>query len=100
MLCAARGRGDKTEGLPQLELEGLADPDARELLASAVPGLMDERVASRLVAETHGNPLALLELPRGMTPSELAGAFGVPGALSLQGRIEESFKHRLALLPP
>jgi DNA-binding CsgD family transcriptional regulator len=100
MLFATRERWDMTEGLPQLELEGLADPDARELLASAVPGLMDERVASRLVAETQGNPLALLELPRGMTPSELAGGFGVPGALSLQGRIEESFKHRLALLPP
>ena len=100
MLFAARERWQMTEGLPDMGLKGLADPDARELLASAVPGLIDERVASRLVAETQGNPLALLELPRGMTASELAGGFGPSGALSLQGRIEESFRHRLALLPP
>ena len=93
-------RGPATLRLPELALKGLADADARELLASAVPGPMDERVASRLVAEAQGNPLALLELPRGMTTSELAGGFGVPGALSLQGKIEESFRHRLALLPP
>ena len=93
-------KGEATRRLPELVLEGLADADARELLASAVPGPMDERVVSRLVAETQGNPLALLELPRGMTASELAGGFGVAGTLSLQGRIEESFRHRFELLPP
>jgi DNA-binding CsgD family transcriptional regulator len=91
--------GEATRRLPELKLEGLPDADARQLLATAVPGPMDERVASRLVAETRGNPLALLELPRGMTASELAGGFGLPGASSLQGRIEESFTHRLELLP-
>jgi len=98
MLFATRGVA--TLRLPELVLEGLADADARGLLASAVPGPMDDRVVSRLVAETRGNPLALLELPRGMTASELAGGFGVQGTLSLQGRIEESFRHRLERLPP
>ena len=99
MLFATRGRQQVTAGLPELVLDGLADADARELLASVVPGRLDERVAAQLVAETHGNPLALLELPRGLAGSELAGGFGLPGALSVQGRIEESFRQRLALTP-
>src|ERR1700733_11054180 len=53
----------------------------------------------RLVAETHGNPLALLELPRGLTPAQLAGGFGLPNAVPLSGRIEDSFKRRFAGLP-
>ena len=99
MLFATRGRWEVTAGLPELPLEGLADADARDLLASVVPGRLDERVAAQLVAETKGNPLALLELPGGLAASELAGGFGLPRALSLQGKIEESFRQRLELLP-
>ena len=81
-------------------VRGLADGDARALLESAVTGPLDERVRDRIVAETRGNPLALLELARGLTPEELAGGFGLPDALALPGRIEESFRRRLAPLPP
>ena len=63
-------------------------------------GPIDVRVRDRIVAETRGNPLALLELPRGRTPAELAGGFGLNGAPALSGRIEESFQERLAELPP
>jgi DNA-binding CsgD family transcriptional regulator len=99
MLFATRGRWEVTARLPELALEGLADADARELLASVVAGPLDERVAAQLVAETQGNPLALLELPRGLAASELAGGFGVPGASSLHARIEGSFRQRLELMP-
>ena len=87
------------EGLPELAVSGLDDPDARKLLAEAVTSPIDERVRDRIVAETHGNPLALLELPRGLTVTQLAGGFGMPSAQALSGRIEESFEQRLRALP-
>jgi DNA-binding CsgD family transcriptional regulator/tetratricopeptide (TPR) repeat protein len=90
--------GDLT-GLPELTLEGLSDADARVLLASVIPGRLDERVRDRIIAESDGNPLALLELPRGVTMAELAGGFGVAGQLALAGRIEQSFLRRIARLP-
>jgi DNA-binding CsgD family transcriptional regulator len=99
MLFAARERSDEFAGLPELVVEGLGDDDARALLASVIPGRLDERVADALLAETGGNPLALLELPRGFTSAQLAGGFGLPGALWLEGRIEESFVARLEALP-
>jgi DNA-binding CsgD family transcriptional regulator len=83
----------------QLRVEGLADADARTLLASALHGPIDERVRERILAETRGNPLALLELPRGMTPAELAGGFALPEAIPLAGRIEQGFMRRLESLP-
>jgi DNA-binding CsgD family transcriptional regulator len=86
-------------GLPELVVGGLGDGDARALLGSVITGPLDERVRDRIVAETGGNPLALLELPRGLTPAELAGGFGLPDARPLSGRIEESFRRRLAELP-
>ena len=64
-----------------------------------IPGLLDERVRDRIVAETRGNPLALLELPRGLSAAQLAGGFGLPDVLPLTGRIEESFLRRLESLP-
>jgi DNA-binding CsgD family transcriptional regulator len=90
---------DEFAGLPELLLEGLSDTDARELLASGIRGPLDRRVRDRIVAETRGNPLALLELPRGLTLAELAGGFGLPGGLPLSGRIEESFRQRIQRLP-
>jgi DNA-binding CsgD family transcriptional regulator len=85
--------------LPELTVDGLRDGDARALLDSAIRAPLDEGVRDRIVAETRGNPLALLELPRGLTAAELAGGFGLPDALALPGRIEDSFLRRLAPLP-
>jgi DNA-binding CsgD family transcriptional regulator len=87
------------DGLPELVLEGLGDQDARGLLTSGMPGGLDERVRDRIVAETRGNPLALLELPRGFTATELAGGFGVMTAHALPRRIEESYLRRFEALP-
>jgi DNA-binding CsgD family transcriptional regulator len=86
-------------GLPELVVQGLGEADARALLDSTVPGRLDERVRDRIVAETRGNPLALLELPRGLTGAELAGGFGRPDAQPLASRIEQSFLRRIELLP-
>jgi hypothetical protein len=88
------------EGLPEVVVSGLDDPDARELLAGVVTGPLDARVLDRIVAETRGNPLALLELPSGRTPAELAGGFGLSDGPALSGRIEQGFRERLAPLPP
>ncbi|MCO1659929.1 helix-turn-helix transcriptional regulator [Pseudonocardia humida] len=90
---------DQLVGLPELVITGLRDEDARALLESAVPGRLDERVRDRIVAETRGNPLALLELPRGRTAAELAGGFVRPDARPLAGRIEQSFLRRIGTLP-
>ncbi len=86
-------------GLPELRIGGLDDEDARALLARVIPGRLDERVRERIVAETGGNPLALLELPRGMTAAELAGGFALPDAAGLPGRIENHYLRRVAALP-
>jgi DNA-binding CsgD family transcriptional regulator len=99
LVAATRQRVGKYGRLPDVVVGGLGDADARALLASAIPGRLDERVAEQLLAEAHGNPLALLELPRGLSPAQLAGGFGLPGALSLAGKIEETFINRLEALP-
>src|SRR5580704_15733278 len=99
LVFAARVAGAELAGLPELVVEGLAEGDARALLDAALTGPVDERVRDLIVAETRGNPLALLELPRGLAPAELAGGFGLPGAVSLPGRIEESFRRQLDDLP-
>jgi len=101
LIFAAREPRDDQElaGMPGLTVTGLGDADARTLLASAVGGRLDARVADLIVAETRGNPLALLELPRGLAPAELAGGFGLPGAAPLAGRIEDSFACQLDALP-
>jgi DNA-binding CsgD family transcriptional regulator len=102
MVFAVREPSDELEvdGLPELVLKGLAAGDARALLKAAVPGGLDERVLERLVDETRGNPLALLELPRGLTPAELAGGFGLPDAHGISGRIEQAYLRRVQSLPP
>jgi DNA-binding CsgD family transcriptional regulator len=100
LVFGAREASEELRGLPELQVHGLRNGDARALLGSAVRFVLDERVRDRIVAETRGNPLALLELPRGLTAAELAGGFGLIGAQALPGRIEESFRQRLAELPP
>jgi DNA-binding CsgD family transcriptional regulator/tetratricopeptide (TPR) repeat protein len=99
LVLVTRQSSEELDGLPKLVVEGLSNGDARALLGSAVRVPLDERVRERLVAETRGNPLALLELPRGLTPDELAGGFGLLDAPGLSGRIEDSFRRRLSGLP-
>ena len=99
LVFAAREPGAALAGLPELEVGGLRESDARALLDSALTGPLDDRVRDQIVAETEGNPLALLELPRGLTPAELAGGFGLPGAVPLSERIAESFRRQLEALP-
>jgi DNA-binding CsgD family transcriptional regulator len=98
IVFGAREPGEELRHLPHLEVRGVHDDDARALLTSAVRFKLDEAVRDRIVAETRGNPLALLELPRGLTATQLAGGFGLMGAQALTGRIEESFIQRLGLL--
>jgi DNA-binding CsgD family transcriptional regulator len=99
LVLVTRDPGGQLEGLPELVLEGLRNGDAHALLGSVWGVPLDERVRERLVAETRGNPLALLELPRGLTPAQLAGGFGLPDVQELSGRLEESFRRRLQALP-
>ena len=102
LVFAARVPGEDVAGLPELVVEGLAENDARSLLDSVLTGLtgpLDAQVRDRVIADTHGNPLALLELTRGLTPAQLTGGFGVRSAAPLDGRIEESFGRQLAALP-
>jgi DNA-binding CsgD family transcriptional regulator len=96
---SARELPDEFRDLPEMVIEGLGDADARTLFGSVFPYRVDVPVLDRIVTETHGNPLALLELPRGLSPAQLAGGFGLPVSVPLAGRIEESFRRRLLGLP-
>ena len=99
IVFAAREPIASLAGFAELRVEPLGHRDARALLDSVLPGRLDERVLERIVAETRGNPLALLELPRGLTPAQLAGGFGLTAAGPLSAGIEQSFTRRLARLP-
>lgn len=99
LLFATRVPGGHLAGLPELAISGLKTADAGALLDSVVPGKLDPRVRDQIIAETGGNPLALLELPRGLSPAELAVGFEFPGAVPLEGTIEGSFQRRIAALP-
>jgi len=101
VVCAARTgiRDDVFTGLPELPVGGLGDSDARALLLDNVHGPLDAAVCEQIVMESHGNPLALLELPRTWNTAELAGGFGFPGSQPVHGKIEQSYARRLLLLP-
>ena len=101
LVFGSRSPGDERilTGLPELRVGGLPDADARALLDSVLPGPVDAQVRDRIVAETRGNPLALIELPRGLTPAELAFGFGARGALPLAGQVEEGFQRRVTAMP-
>jgi hypothetical protein len=99
LVFAARVPSGHLAGLPELRVDGLRHEHARELLAAALPVPLDARVRELVVAEAQGNPLALLELPRMLTPTGFAGGFGLPGAVPLPSRIEEGFRQRLDALP-
>ena len=98
LVFACREVGDQLRHLPGLDIGGLRNGDARALLRSAVQFGLDDQVCDRIIAETRGNPLALLELPRGISTTELAG-FRTGSVSALPNGIEESFRRRLAALP-
>ena len=101
LVCAARtGIGDDVlAGLPALEIRGLSASDARPLLLGHVHGPIDAAVTDQIIAESRGNPLALLELPRTWQAADLAGGFGLPAGQQVAGKIEHSYVQRLRLLP-
>jgi hypothetical protein len=99
LVFAARVLDGELAGLPELAVGGLSEGDAHALLDAVLAGPLDARVRDQIVAETRGNPLALLELVRRMTPAELAGGFGLLGAAPLSGRVEEAFRRRVDALP-
>jgi DNA-binding CsgD family transcriptional regulator len=99
LVFATREPSEELMGFPDLVVEGLRDDDARALWRSAMRARLDETVEQRFLAETRGNPLALLELPRALTTTELAGGYGLPLALALSRRIGEAFRRRLVALP-
>ena len=100
VLAVRESSGERRFGeLDELVIGGLEAGDARALLEAVMTGPLDVRVRDRIVAETRGNPLALLELPRGRTPAELAGGFGLDGEPALAGRIEARYQERLETLP-
>jgi hypothetical protein len=99
LVFATRGPGAELAGQSELMIGGLPAEHARALLDSALAGPLDARVRDLIIAETRGNPLALLELPRGLTPAELAGGFGLPAVTPLTSRIEASFGRQLDVLP-
>ena len=101
IVCAARTPigDDVLAGLPELQIGGLGEADARALLLDSVPGPLDPVLFDQIVAESHGNPLALLELPRTWSTTDLAGGFGFPDSQHVSGRIERSYLRRILQLP-
>jgi DNA-binding CsgD family transcriptional regulator len=99
LVVAVREPGVEFRGLPELLVGGLGEADARDLLGTVISRPLDEQVRERFIAETGGNPLALLELPRGLTQADLDGGFDVMAAPGLLGRLEDSFRRRLEALP-
>ena len=95
---AARTVPGELRGLPELVVDGLHEADALVLLRSAVPDRVDDKVLDRIVVESHGNPLALLELPRGLSPAKFGGGFALPVSVPIAGRVEASFRRRLGEL--
>src|SRR3954466_984403 len=101
LVLAVREPSDehRLAGLPELAVRGLDAAEARALLEAVIPGPIDEGVRDRIGAEPRGNPLALLELPRGMSAAELAGGYAIPASPGMSSGIEDGFRRRLEALP-
>ncbi len=101
LLFAVEETGDARlfPGVPTLSLDGLADDDASALLTAAVPGHLDDQICERIVAETRGNPLGILELTRAVSAAELAGGFAMPPATVASGHLEGHYARRIRALP-
>jgi DNA-binding CsgD family transcriptional regulator len=100
IVFAARDPGEELQHVPELEVHGLVNGDARALLLGHVRGPLDAAVFEQILAESHGNPLALIELPRTWRPAELAGGFGVPVSRGVDSTIEQCYAQRILRLPP
>ncbi|MEV0623882.1 AAA family ATPase [Nonomuraea sp. NPDC050404] len=99
IVLAMRTVSEAFAGLRSMVVTGLGHDDSRELLRLAAPGGLDPRVRDQLIAEARGNPLALRELPRMLSPAEIAGGFALTGSMSLENRIEQSLIAQLEPLP-
>lgn len=99
VFMATRTPDTELASLPELHVQGLGKADARALLDAVLTSPLDERIRDQIIAETRGNPLALLELPRGLTARELAGGFGLPAAVRLTAAMEARFRRELAAVP-
>ncbi len=101
VVCAARTEttNEPLDGLPELSLSRLSDSDALALLLENLQGPFDAAVCNQIVSESHGNPLALLELPRSWNVADVAGGFAFPTRHPAVSRIEQSYAKRLSLLP-
>ncbi len=100
LVFGARDNGaEALAGLPETPVEGLSDGAARDLLESVMFGGIDPLVRDRIVAETRGVPLAILEVPRSITATELAGGFWISGKRSSTAAIEQQFVRRIKSLP-
>lgn len=99
LVFAVRDSPELLQGLPELTVSGLSDADARELLESVMVGGMDPRVRDRIVAETRGLPLAILEVPRSISAAELSGGFWISGKRSSPAAVEKGFVRRIHALP-
>jgi hypothetical protein len=99
LVFAAPVPGPELAALPHLVVDGLPDAEARALLDTVLSGPLDSEVRDQIVAETHGNPLALVELPRGLTNQQLAGGFGLPTTARVPGTVEENFRRRIDAMP-
>ena len=99
VVFAVRERIEQLDGLPELVVSGLGPDDADELFCSVLTAPLDRAVRERFIDETRGNPLALLELPRELSATELAGGFGIQDAFGVPTRVEESFQRRCEELP-
>jgi DNA-binding CsgD family transcriptional regulator len=86
-------------GLPELTVGGLAEEAARELLARSAGTEVDRQVGWRIVADTAGNPLALVELAAELTAAELSGTEPLDWPLRFRGRLEELYRSRMRALP-
>ena len=100
LIFATQLASEELSGLPELRLDGLSDADARTLLDRTLNSPLDPVIREQIVAESRGNALALLELPRGITPAQLAGGFALPAVMPVASRLEDSFMRRLDSLPP
>ena len=100
LIFATQLASEELSGLPELHLDGLSDADARTLLDRALNSPLDPVIREQIVTESRGNPLALMELPRGITPAQLAGGFALPAVMPVASCLEDSFMRRLEALPP
>ncbi len=99
LIFATQVATDELSGLPELRLAGLDNADADALLDSVLTAPLDPEARERFVIETRGNPLALVELPRSVTPADMAGGFGLPAVMPMSEHLEDCYRRSLAALP-